>query len=246
MSDTIQKAKTIYCQPLFPELYGKSEGTKNNPNPTGPSVRQEVLNVLLAQLLQERGLEVAPEQIITDPSGFRRMPDVIVDFQGLRLAIEGEFASHSAYKKASRSATQRVEDGIAHMGMALVYPSALREMGQDIEELKRALARARLEFAIITENEATSQESLFPVVVRETAQFVKGDLDDLAEALRKSYERLIEDRVLERAVKFLNQGIEVFVGSLNPQPASTNRFASALGIRELPKTKRKDAEKEAG
>jgi len=246
MSGRSHNGRAIYCQPLFPGLYDKSEGPKNRPNPTTPTVRQEVLNVLLAQLLQERGLEVAPEQIITDPSGFRRMPDVIVDFQGLRLAIEGEFASHSAYKKASRSATQRVEDGIAHMGMALVYPSALREMGQDIEELKRALARARLEFAIITENEATSQESLFPVVVRETAQFVKGDLDDLAEALRKSYERLIEDRVLERAVKFLNQGIEVFVGSLNPQPASTNRFASALGIRELPKTKRKDAEKEAG
>lgn len=245
MSDTTQKAKTIYCQPLFPELYGKSEGTKKNPNPTGPSVRQEVLNVLLAQLLQERGLEVAPEQIITDPSGFRRMPDVIVDFQGLRLAIEGEFASHSAYKKASRSATQRVEDGIAHMGMALVYPSALREMGQDIEELKRTLARARLEFAIITENEATPQGSLFPVPVGETAQFMKGNLDDLAEALRKSYERLIEDRALERAVAFLDQGIDVFVSSLNPQPASTDRFRTALGIRELPKSKRKDTEKEA-
>jgi len=244
MSGTIQKGKTIYCQPLFPELYDKSEGTKNNPNLTRSSVRQEVLNVLLAQLLQERGLEVAPEQIITDPSGLRRMPDVIVDFQGLRLAIEGEFASRAAHKKASKSANRRVEDGIAHMGMALVYPSALREMGQDMNESKKALARARLEFAIITENEATPQQSLLPVVVRETAQFVKGDLDDLAEALRKSYERLIEDRVLERAVTFLHKGIEAFVGSLNPQPASTNRFTSALGIRELPKSKRKGAEKE--
>lgn len=245
MSDTIQKAKTTYCQPLFPELYGKSEGTKNNPNPTGLPVRQEVLNVLLAQLLQERGLEVAPEQIITDPSGLRRMPDVIVDFQGLRLAIEGEFASRTAHEKASKSASQRVEDGIAHMGMALVYPSALREMGRSIDELKTKLAGARLEFAIITENEATPQESLFPLAVRAPAQFAKGELDDLAEALRKSYERLVQDRVLERAVKYLDQGIEVFVGSLNPQPASTRRFASALGIRELPKGKRKDTEKEA-
>lgn len=245
MAGTNQKAKAIYCQPLFPELYDMTERSKNKPNPTRPSVRQEVLNVLLAQLLQERELEVAPEQILRDPSGLRRMPDVIVDFQGLRLAIEGEFASRNAHEKASKSARQRVEDGIAHMGTALVYPSALREMGRDINELKKALARARLEFAIITENEATPKESLFPVVLRETAQFVKGDLNDLAEALRKSYERLIEDRVLERAVTFLHQGIEVFVGSLNAQPASTNRFASALGIRELPKSKGKDAEKEA-
>lgn len=217
----------------------------NQPNRRRPVVRQEVLNVLLAQLLQERGLEVAPEQIIKDPSGLRRVPDVIVDFQGLRLAIEGEFASPAAHEKASKSATHRVEDGIAHMGMALVYPSALREMGRGISELKRSLAAARLEFAIITENEATPQESLFPVVVRPAAQFVKGELDDLAEALRKSYERLVEDRVLERAVKFLDNGIEVFVGSLNPQPATTGRFASALGIRELPRAKRKDTGTEA-
>jgi hypothetical protein len=202
-------------------------------------IRQEVLNVLLAQLLHERGLEVAPEQMIKDPAGFRRMPDVIVDFQGLRLAIEGEFDSGTAHKKASNSANQRVEDGIAHMGMALVYPSTLREMGGTINELKRSLATARLEFAIITENEATPQESLLPVVVRPPAQFVRGELDDLAEALRKSYERLVEDRVLERAVKFLDHAIEVFAGSLTPQPATTIRFASALGIRELPKRERK-------
>ena len=199
MPNSGDRAKAIHCLPLFPEFQGEAEMATNQPNRRRPVIRQEVLNVLLAQLLQERGLEVAPEQIIEDPSGFRRMPDVIVDFQGLRLAIEGEFASPTAHDRASKSASQRVEDGIAHMGMALVYPPALRQMGRGINELKRTLAAARLEFAIITENEATPQESLFPVVVRPPAQFVKGELDDLAEALRKSYERLIPkfDRLMQ-------------------------------------------------
>src|SRR5437899_11559720 len=147
MSDANHKTRTIYCQPLFPELPNEGESTKNNPGPTAPAVRQEVLNVLLAQLLQERGLEVIPEQIVKDPFGFRRMPDVIVDFQGLRLAIEGEFDSRTAHEKASGSANQRVEDGTAHIGMALVYPSALREIGRGINELKQGLASATLEFA---------------------------------------------------------------------------------------------------
>jgi hypothetical protein len=207
-------------------------------------VRQEVLNVLLAQLLQERGLDVSAEQIIEEPSGLRRMPDVIVDFQGLRLAIEGEFASRSAHEKASRSANQRVEDGTAHMGMALVYPAVLRTTGGGISKLKESLSGSRLEFAIITENEAASRAALFPVLVRDRPQFLKGDIEDLAEALRKSYEGLIEDRALERAVAFLSQGIDGFVGSLNPQPATTSRFASALEIRELPKVKRKAAGEE--
>ena len=47
--------------------------------------RQEVLNVILAQLLQERGLVAAPEEILKTPTKERRLPDVLIDFQGLRL-----------------------------------------------------------------------------------------------------------------------------------------------------------------
>src|SRR5438093_9827461 len=85
--------------------------------------RQEVLNVLVAQLLQDRGLVAAPEQIISRLDlRSRRMPDVLVDFQGLRLAIESEYASRGAEDKASKAALRRVEEGIAHVGMALIYP----------------------------------------------------------------------------------------------------------------------------
>ncbi len=55
------------------------------------SYRQEVFNVLLAQLLQERGVIAAPENILkAGPERRRKMPDVIVHYQGLRLIIEGE------------------------------------------------------------------------------------------------------------------------------------------------------------
>lgn len=115
-------------------------------------VRQEVLNVLLAQLLQERGLIAAPEQIQNFRHHVRRMPDVLVDFQGLRLAIEGEFSSRSgvdAERRASEAAFRRVEQGIAHIGIALIYPRALRSMA--FARLKEKLAKASLRFAIITE-----------------------------------------------------------------------------------------------
>ena len=52
--------------------------------------RQEVLNVILAQLLQDRGIVSVPEGIIKSIDNRRRMPDVLVDFLGLRMMIEGE------------------------------------------------------------------------------------------------------------------------------------------------------------
>ncbi|MCX8036056.1 MAG: hypothetical protein N3D11_03160 [Candidatus Sumerlaeia bacterium] len=60
--------------------------------------RQEVLNVLIAQLLQERGVISAPEQIL-DVANIprRKMPDVLVYYNGLRTLIEGEVGDQPAF-----------------------------------------------------------------------------------------------------------------------------------------------------
>ena len=106
--------------------------------------RQEVLNVLLAQLLHEGGLIAAPEEILTAPEG-RRIPDVLVDFRGLRVAIEAEFDStQDARRKAFRKAGDRVIQAIAHMGIAVVYPASFRR--ESFEGLKELMASSTLDF----------------------------------------------------------------------------------------------------
>ncbi|MBI4459186.1 MAG: N-6 DNA methylase [Acidobacteria bacterium] len=192
----------------------------------------------MAQLLKERGVVAAPEQIVKDPFGARRMPDVLVDFQGLRLAIEGEFTSRVAQQKASHSALKRVEEGIAHIGMALIYPASLRDFAPDIVQLKKALTEISLEFAVVTENEATRFQPTLPGLPEKKTDavlFAKGDLDGLVDALRRSYEQLVKEEVLQTAVDILEHGVGIFRSSLTIQPATASRFASALGIRELPK-----------
>ena len=78
------------------------------------------------------------------------MPDVLVDFQGLRLAIEEEFAARSrggveaAERRAIQAALRRVKQGIAHIGVALIYPSRLRTLA--FSKLKEELAQASFGF----------------------------------------------------------------------------------------------------
>lgn len=183
--------------------------------------RQEVLNVILAQLLQERGVITAPESIIR--SGVkreRRMPDlIIVNFHGLRTAIEGEVGDHAdAPDLALASARLRVEQGIAHIGVAIVYPPALR--GVSFAILKRELASSRLQIAIVTESEDTG--------------FVPGDVAYLESALRHSFEHLVREDVVAGAVFVLDAGIEQFAGAIATKSGVVGRVAEALGIRELP------------
>lgn len=92
--------------------------------------RQEVLNVVLAQILQERGVVSVPEKVVRNvlsKTGQRRMPDVLVNFMGLRTVMEGEVDDQpDAKKRALESAKKRVEEGIAHIGVAVIYPAFLR------------------------------------------------------------------------------------------------------------------------
>lgn len=182
--------------------------------------RQEVFNVLLAQLLQERGVVSAPESIVK--SGIerkRRMPDVIVNFNGLRTAIEGEVGDKAeAQECAVRSARERVEAGIAHIGIAIVYPPELRSL--DFSTLKPALANSQLQIAIVTESEDTG--------------FTVGNVDYLESALRRAFDHLIQEDVVARAVAALDAGIEQFAAAIATKGGIIGRVADSLGIRELP------------
>ena len=162
------------------------------------------------------------------------MPDVLVDFRGLRLAIEGEFAASQAMRKARDSARNRVTSGIAHVGVALIYPKELKSAPDDLADLRDRLENAELRFAIITELEA--DQLLLPFAAPDAGKipFETGTVESLAAAIRRSYEYLVKDEVLQRAVELLEHGINEFVSSLARQPATTDRFMVALGIVALP------------
>ena len=195
--------------------------------------RQEVINVILAQLLAERGLVAAPEQIYRAPSCDSQMPDVIVEFEGLRVAVEAEFAStQDASKKAFNKAKKRVEDGIAHLGVAVVYPESLRRVS--FEKSANALLRATIQFTVVTElSSPETQLNLF-----DKSEFkllmLSGTIDELAEALRRSYDELIREDTVQRAVEIMEGGISSLLQAIKAQPATVGRLAGEIGIIEFP------------
>lgn len=148
---------------------------KNGHTDTRRGYRQEVLNVLLAQLLRERGIVSAPEDVLSSAEG-RRMPDVLVDFAGLRTAIEGEVDDQpNAQDKARAAAVRRVEQGIAQIGLAVVYPSHLRRV--EFSAVKQSLQQAELLVAVVTEAGASG--------------YATSNVDGLAETLRHAFDQLL-------------------------------------------------------
>lgn len=195
--------------------------------------RQEVVNVVLAQLLGEHGLVASPEQILHPPSTAVRLPDVILDFHGLRLAVEAEFvdapnAKGAAYEKAQ----SRVEQGLAHIGVAILYPARLRNTS--FQKLKSALSAARLQYSITTE--ATSPEVQLHLFDAKQVPITwhQGAVDSLINSLRISYGGLIREDTLDRAVSRLDAALGEVVTAIEWQPATSDRMAQQLGVRDLP------------
>ncbi len=182
--------------------------------------REEVLNVALARLLRQHGIVSAPERITTLPStGARAMPDVLVEYRNLRLVIEGKIDRNpESGRQAQKQAYDRVVSGLAHLALAVLYPQSLPA----VIDQESALARSRLRISAFGE---FSQS--------ENAPWEQGTVDDIADLLMRSYDRMTRGDVVRQAADTIRQATEDFSAVFQDSPAALDRAVRALGIHSL-------------
>jgi hypothetical protein len=185
--------------------------------------REEVLNVALARLLRQHGIISAAERIITLPAiGGRAMPDVLVEYQNLRLIIEGKIDRNpESGRQVQRQAYDRVVSGLAHLALAVLYPQDLAT----VTDHESVLAQSRLHVSVFGE---FSQS--------EDAPWEEGTVDDIADLLMRSYDRMIRGDVVRQAADTIRQATEDFSIVFQDSPAALDRAIRALGIHSLAPT----------
>ena len=193
--------------------------------------RQEVFNVLLAQILERHGVISVPEIILKARPGMkRRMPDVLVSFLGLRLIIEGEVEdAPKAEERALNSARQRVEEGLAHIGVAVVYPAFLRTI-EKFDQVQIELENCPLKVAIVDESGETDYSS--------------ANVNQLPEMLNNTFDKLLQEDVVNRAAAILDEAVEKVAPAFAAIPGFPEKAAKILGIRALPKRKKTTEDEE--
>jgi hypothetical protein len=183
-------------------------------------IREEVLNVYLADILSDRGLLSIPETIRRSVTGRqRRLPDVTVaDLRGVRIVIEGRINSGpQARESLFNDAFRRVEEGISPICLAVLYPPTLRRIDAP-SKLRRSLERATLLVRVISEGS--------------TGDWAETTVDGLTDTLRRSYELLISEDVVVSAVEDLGNAIDAASEQIASSSATPARLRSLLGIPE--------------
>ena len=157
--------------------------------------------------------------------GDKDVPDVLVVFRGLRTVIEGKVADKSgADEQVLAQGRDRVSNGVAHIGIALLYPAAIRKT-PSFPELQNVLTSCTFKVAVCSETGETG--------------WTEGGIDYLADVLRGTFDQLIREDTVTKAVDALNTGIDQFSRTVFTSSATIQRAAEILGIRELPKRSRK-------
>ncbi|HEV2016677.1 MAG TPA: hypothetical protein VGQ98_00085 [Gemmatimonadaceae bacterium] len=118
-------------------------------------------------------------------------------------------------KRAMADARERVDRGIAHIAVAVVYPANIRDTA-DFKQLRATLKKAELEFAVCAE--------------AETSEWRRGNLDAVLDELRRGHDLLAQDDVLTRSVEHLQIGMSGLINVLVSNPAAIDRIAKVLGV----------------
>ena len=180
--------------------------------------REEVINVALAELIEQRGMLSVPETIRKSIARKTRdLPDIIVaDLLGIRMVIEGRFNSgRAASSSLLKDSRERVEQGISPVCLAVLYPPELRS-ADSLARLRRNLERATLTIRVVSENN--------------DGEWAEGTVDDIVEALRRSYELLVSEDVVVAAVGEIASAIEIASDLFARTPTLCERLRKALGI----------------
>jgi hypothetical protein len=171
------------------------------------------LNVKLAELLSRSGILSVPESIIR-VGKTRRLPDVLVgNFLGMRVVLEGKiFDKKNAVKILENDCKKRIQEGIAGLAIGILYPPELRNV--DWSEIERELMEKTLRIRIFSESDE--------------GNWTNSDIDGISAMLRRTYDSLITEDVVNNSVDELRESIEEAAQQLSISPGTAGRLKEIL------------------
>jgi hypothetical protein len=145
------------------------------------------------------------------------MPDItIANLFGVRVVIEGKIGSGGPIQYTlAEQAKKRIEDGIAPLCIAVLYPNSLRTV-VSLKDLKINLERTSFSVAAFWSNDHID--------------WTNQTVDGLTEILRRSYGLLVSEDIVAESVNEIEEVIESCAESMASVPSIPHRIRTLLGI----------------
>jgi hypothetical protein len=188
-----------------------------------PARREEAFNVRLSDLLNHHGLTASAETIQHGGRRVTDLPDILVDWTGLRVAVEAKFdMSASARDEVVRQARQRLDDGFGAVTAAILYPTSIRTLADT--DIPAALETADLQVRLFAPPDRDSDWN--------PAEGAAG----LAAILDRAREQLASTNAINDAADQLRETIEMFARAMHSQPARRDQLFQKVSVADATAT----------
>jgi hypothetical protein len=173
------------------------------------SVREENLNVELASLLVERGLNAIAE-VKLHVGKQRKLPDVLMVVNGVNVILEGKYDSPSAREILRNQCKQRIDKGLAEVAVGIIYDAnqistiLIADQKQIRNRLKKMPLVVKI-WKLGQENESESPDELGWNTVT---------LDELVSIIRDAVHSVASEDVLAKAVEKIENGVDRMTSNL--------------------------------
>ena len=191
-------------------------------------VREEALNVLLAELLAERGLKALGEVVLK-----RGYPDVLLDVNGVRIIIEAKKIGKK--EELRKNCEKRLDNGMCDICVMAEYAALnIASISPTVSDLKEALLKGKYNVGFMTYLDRVGLEKwLEGFKPRAKSEFYTDiDFQEFVTYLMSVYEYTVEEDVVTPVVERLRYVVDGFSRGVLSYGVDVSRLKEVLELRE--------------
>jgi hypothetical protein len=193
-------------------------------------VGEENLNVMLAELLADKGLRALGEVILRKSRG-RPEPDVLIDLNGVRIVIEGK--KPGMWNELVRQCEERLDDNVCDLCVMVEYVNFEKLLNErlflDQSYIKKFLLKGVYNVGFMSYIARVGLDKWRDLPKYEKYENV--GFDDLLAYLMTAYNKVVGEDVIGPVIAKMKEVLDEFAKNTAPM-VNVERLKETLELRE--------------
>ncbi|SRR6266581_2068118 len=193
------------------------------------SIREESPNVMLAELLAERGLKALGE-VIMKKAGKRPEPDVLIVLNGVRIVIEGK--KPGMWDELVKQCQERLDNNVCDLCVMVEYAKLdlASKLTLDQLDVKNALLKGKFNIGLVSYVHRAGL-SRWMSTLSKPEEYRDIDFDELLTYLMSAYSQVVREDIIEPVRIRMEETLREFSTRL-ATTVNLERLMDVLEIRE--------------
>lgn len=192
------------------------------------SLREENFNVLLAELLTEKGLKALGE-VVLRKKGARPEPDVLIELNGVRIVIEGKKVG--MWDALVEQCKERLDNNVCDLCVMVEYADIkLRKLVPNQLDVKDALLKGKFNIGFLSYVDRAGLDRWMAVTPK-PEKYVDVGFDDLLTYLMSAYSRVVKEDIMGPVIKRMNEVLDEFATKVSTT-INVERLRKVLELEE--------------